>query len=105
MIVGCGLCGNAAGGLERSIGARYRPNRPVVWKIPLPDRAPAKVFFGHPARAGKDKRRLSDPQGLAADGRGHLAVSDGYIYAADALNHGVVRMKMAYAAQAECRLP
>jgi len=34
-----------------------------------------------------------------------LAVSDRYIYVADALNHRVVRMKMDYAAQAECRLP
>jgi hypothetical protein len=51
-------------------------NLPVVHRIPLPERGPAEVFFGQADRAGADERHLSDPRGIAADGKGLLFVAD-----------------------------
>jgi sugar lactone lactonase YvrE len=67
-----------ATGLER--GPRddsgERPNRPAVWKIPLPARNKAETFFGNPEMSGGGETALSDPRGLASDGRGRLYVAD-----------------------------
>jgi DNA-binding beta-propeller fold protein YncE len=50
---------------------------PAVYKVPLPSRAGAKVFFGDPAKTGKGKELLgSEARGLAVDGKGHLLISD-----------------------------
>ncbi len=49
----------------------------AVYRVPLPARGPAKVFFGDPAAAAKDKTHLAGPpRGLAVDGKGHLLVAD-----------------------------
>jgi hypothetical protein len=65
-------------GLERGPGERShsRPNRPAVWKIELPGRKEAKLFFGDRKETGKDETHLNEPRGLAADGKGHLLVAD-----------------------------
>lgn len=54
------------------------PNKPThaVYRVKLPDRGPAEVLFGEPAKAGSDKAHLTDPRGLALDGQGHLLVAD-----------------------------
>ncbi|KKK75311.1 hypothetical protein LCGC14_2874980, partial [marine sediment metagenome] len=65
-----------ATGLERIGSSQRHPNRPVVWRIELPDRSEPTVLFGHPTRQGKDSRRLKNPHGLAVDGKGHLLVAD-----------------------------
>jgi hypothetical protein len=60
----------------------------AVYRVRLPERGPAEVFFGDPAQPGSDETHLNvpfnvksqyDPSpelGLATDGRGHLLVSD-----------------------------
>lgn len=49
----------------------------AVFRVPLPARGPAEIFFGSIEEAGKDNRRLGGPaQGLAFDGQGHLLISD-----------------------------
>jgi len=58
-----------ATGVERSGGAKPRPNRPVVYKVGLPDRKEARVFFGDPRKTGDDAAHLNDPRGLAAAAR------------------------------------
>ena len=48
----------------------------AIYRVPLPDRGPAEVWFGEAAKAGDDNAHLSDARGLAVDGRGHLLVAD-----------------------------
>ena len=64
-------------GLDAGSGDRAnRPNVPAVYRIDLPDRKEAKVFFGDPAKAGGDEKSLGDPRGLATDGNDRLFVAD-----------------------------
>lgn len=63
-------------------------NVPAVYRVGLPDRNEARLFFGDPARAGKDDSSLSDPRGLASDGKGSL-------YVADFGNHRLVELNEA----------
>ncbi|KKK97422.1 hypothetical protein LCGC14_2652910, partial [marine sediment metagenome] len=64
-------------GIERGPSAKgERPNKPAVYKTVLPARGQAKVFFGHPRRAGDGDKRLNNPRGLAADGKGNLLIAD-----------------------------
>jgi hypothetical protein len=50
---------------------------PVVWRVPLPDRAPASAFFGDASKKGKDQTSLGGPpRGLAVDGKGNLLIAD-----------------------------
>jgi hypothetical protein len=51
--------------------------RHAVYRVPLPARGPAKVFFGDPGATGRDRTHLAGPpRGLAVDGKGHLLVAD-----------------------------
>ncbi len=66
-------------GLERGTGGKKssdRPNRPVVYRIALPERDKAESVFGNAAEAGSGKERLDDPRGLAFDGKGRVFVAD-----------------------------
>ncbi len=48
-----------------------------VYRVKLPDRAPAEPFFGKPEEPGNDATRLSThPRGLATDGKGRLFIAD-----------------------------
>jgi len=50
---------------------------PVVWRVPLPDRAPASAFFGDASKKGKDQTSLGGPpRGVAIDGKGNLLIAD-----------------------------
>ncbi|MCK6472409.1 MAG: hypothetical protein L6R28_11755 [Planctomycetes bacterium] len=50
---------------------------PAVYRVKLPERSPAEVFYGNPAKAGDDDGEVSaDVGSLAADGRGTLFVTD-----------------------------
>ena len=49
---------------------------PAVFKTRLPERGAADVFFGDPGTPGADNTHCNFPKGLAADGNGHLLVSD-----------------------------
>jgi len=51
-------------------------NDHALYSAPLPERGPAQVVFGDPAAAGNDDKHLSDPRGVAVDGKGHLLVAD-----------------------------
>ena len=51
-------------------------NPPVVYRVDLDTRGPAKPFFGEPEGTGKDENHLRDPRGIATDGQGHLFVAD-----------------------------
>lgn len=53
-----------------------RPNLPAVYRIDLPARQEARVFFGDPANPGSDDKSLGDPRGVATDGKGQLFVAD-----------------------------
>jgi hypothetical protein len=49
----------------------------AVYRVKLPERSPAKAFFGDPGKTGKDKTHLGGaPRGIATDGQGHLLVAD-----------------------------
>lgn len=49
----------------------------AVYRAPLPDRAPGKVFFGSAEETGKDETHLGgSPRGMAVDGKGHLLICD-----------------------------
>jgi len=48
----------------------------VVYRAPLPAMGPAEVFFGDKTDSGADKTHLTEPMGLAADGKGLLYVAD-----------------------------
>jgi len=63
-------------GLERGGGEKPRPNLPTVWKVPLPKRDAAQIFFGDPKAAGHDTAHLLNPRGLATDGTGRLLIAD-----------------------------
>jgi DNA-binding beta-propeller fold protein YncE len=56
----------------------YTPDcLPALYRVKLPDRAPAEVFFGDPAKPGKDGSHLGGaPRGLASDGKGNLLIAD-----------------------------
>jgi hypothetical protein len=60
----------------------------AVCRSKLPERGPAETFFGDPAKAGDDNGHLSDPRGLATDGKGHLLVADFGNNRVVALNEG-----------------
>jgi hypothetical protein len=48
-----------------------------VYKVKLPERGPAEVFFGEAGKPGKDQTHLGGAaQGLATDGKGNLLISD-----------------------------
>ncbi|MHC4917195.1 MAG: hypothetical protein ACYTGB_17075, partial [Planctomycetota bacterium] len=49
---------------------------PVVYKISAETLGPAQVFFGEPGKPGGDGKHLSNPRGIASDGKGHLLVCD-----------------------------
>lgn len=49
---------------------------PAVYRVKLPERGPAELFFGDPDKAGSDNAHLSDPRGLATDGKGQLLIAD-----------------------------
>ena len=51
-------------------------NDHALYRAPLPERGPAEVVFGDPAAAGNDDKHLSDPRGVAVDGKGHILVAD-----------------------------
>jgi outer membrane protein assembly factor BamB len=48
----------------------------AVYRVPLPERGPASVFFGEAQKPGNGKTHLSGPSGLASDGKGNLLVAD-----------------------------
>ncbi len=67
----------------------YPRNAHAVYRVKLPERGPAEVFFGDPETPGGDETHLNVPRnvqadyrqpspelGLAIDGRGHLLTSD-----------------------------
>lgn len=68
----CSTDGKSAlvGGLGKST--------PVVYRVKLPERESAVVFFGDPAKAGAGESQLgaSGATGLALDGKGHVLISD-----------------------------
>jgi DNA-binding beta-propeller fold protein YncE len=50
---------------------------PAVFKVKLPERAPAEVVFGDMKATGNDETHLGGlPSGVAVDGKGHLLVGD-----------------------------
>lgn len=51
-------------------------NDHALYSTTLPDRAAAQVVFGDPTTAADDDRHLSDPRGVAVDGKGHILVAD-----------------------------
>ncbi|MHC4916357.1 MAG: NHL repeat-containing protein [Planctomycetota bacterium] len=67
-----------ATGLDRGPGksSKTRPNTPIVWKIELPARSEVKKFFGDHKEVGSGETGLSDPRGVAVDGKGKLYVAD-----------------------------
>ncbi|MHC4917062.1 MAG: hypothetical protein ACYTGB_16405, partial [Planctomycetota bacterium] len=55
----------------------YTPPWPAVYRVRLPERTPAEVFFGDPEQPGGDEGHLgSNAHGMASDGRGHLLICD-----------------------------
>ncbi len=48
----------------------------AVYRVTLPGRGPLEAVFGTPGDRGKDKAHLSNPRGVAVDGKGHLLVAD-----------------------------
>jgi hypothetical protein len=59
------------------ISDKGRKNNPAVYRVPLPERGPAKVFFGDPGKPGKGRDSLGvGPCGLALDGKGNLLIAD-----------------------------
>ena len=56
--------------------ANSKQSANAIYYAKLPDRGPLEPFFGDPAVADKDNAHLSDPRGVAADGRGHVLVAD-----------------------------
>lgn len=59
-----------------ALGLAGRTNPPVVYRVALPDRDEATVFFGSPDETGDGQARLNEPRGLAADGRGRVYIAD-----------------------------
>ncbi|HOX06492.1 MAG TPA: hypothetical protein PK280_08835 [Planctomycetota bacterium] len=56
----------------------YKPDvQPALYRVKLPERAPAEPFFGDAAKPGKDESHLGGaPRGLAIDGKGNLFIAD-----------------------------
>jgi len=48
----------------------------AVYRVGLPERGPAEVFFGQPREPGSDQTHLNNPRGMACDGNGHLLIAD-----------------------------
>ncbi|MGQ9662121.1 MAG: hypothetical protein ACUVWX_07270 [Kiritimatiellia bacterium] len=65
-------------GLDRGPGesSTARPNVAAIYKVDLPERKTATVFFGEPKQPGSDNTHLNDPRGLATDGKHRLFVAD-----------------------------
>ena len=64
-------------GLRDGDGRRGKPAFAAVYRVPLPERGPAKVFFGEALNPGAGEARLGvEPRGLAIDGNGHLLIAD-----------------------------
>jgi hypothetical protein len=54
-----------------------RKAAPAVFRVPLPERTPATLFFGDLKETGKDEAHLGGPPaGLAVDGRGRVLIVD-----------------------------
>ena len=51
-------------------------NAPVVYRVPLAGPRRATPFFGDRDAPGNDDSHLTDPRGLAADGKGNLLIAD-----------------------------
>lgn len=62
--------GTAAG------GSKTADVLPFVARVKLPERGPGEVAFGDLKQAGNDSAHLTQPRGLASDGKGHLLVCD-----------------------------
>jgi len=61
----------------RSWSSKKIPPYPAVYRVRLPERSPARPFFGDPAKAGNDRTHLgSHAHGMAADGKGGLLICD-----------------------------
>jgi hypothetical protein len=53
------------------------PPYPAVFRVKLPERSPAEVFFGDLEKTGSDETHLGGPpRGMAADGKGNLLICD-----------------------------
>jgi outer membrane protein assembly factor BamB len=65
------LTGLRTGGLQAKRALDH-----AVYGAPLPERGPIQLVFGDPAAAGNDDKHLSDPRGVAVDGKGHILVAD-----------------------------
>jgi len=48
----------------------------AVYRVGLPGRGPAEVWFGDAAKAGDDNAHLGEVRGLAVDAKGHVLVAD-----------------------------
>jgi len=58
---------------KRAVGVSFS----AVYRVKLPERTPAAVFFGKPEETGADGTHLGGtPRGLAIDGRGNLLIAD-----------------------------
>jgi NHL repeat-containing protein len=53
-----------------------KQNGPVVYRVALDGARKAVAFFGDRTKPGKDGKHLTDPRGLAVDGKGLLYVAD-----------------------------
>ena len=51
-------------------------NATAVYRIRIPDRGPAELFFGEPDKPGSDEKHLNDPRAMALDGKGYLLIAD-----------------------------
>ncbi|MHC4916476.1 MAG: YncE family protein, partial [Planctomycetota bacterium] len=61
----------------RATSTGSSPGLPAVYRVGLPGRGPAEVFFGDPKKPGKGESGLAaGPRGLAVDGEGRLLVCD-----------------------------
>jgi hypothetical protein len=66
-------------GMAPKYGFQSAPVEPwyAVYRVKLPERSPAELFFGDPDKPGSDEKSLGKRiGGLATDGRGHLLVCD-----------------------------
>ncbi|MCK6471545.1 MAG: hypothetical protein L6R28_07350 [Planctomycetes bacterium] len=61
---------------KRDSAGKLAVSAHAVHRLKLPERGVPEVFFGDPETAGADEKHLSEPQGLAIDGKGHLLVAD-----------------------------
>lgn len=53
------------------------PPYPAVFRVRLPERSPAELFFGDLQKTGSGERLLGAmPRGMAVDGKGHLLICD-----------------------------